>query len=87
MRLPLEAGVQLRGIDTGVGLVPLWRLRSRRVVRGSMPLHVAVVHLDDAGKENGEEGNEEKGEGQKVFAGEVAHKWQPCSTSNDTIVK
>ena len=52
-----------------------------------MPLHVPVVHLNDACKEDGEEGNEEKGEGQKVFAGEVAHKWQPCSTSNDTIVK
>jgi hypothetical protein len=22
-----------------------------------------------------------------VVAGEVAHKWQPCSTSEDTIVK
>ncbi|MDQ1450998.1 MAG: hypothetical protein QOK38_864 [Acidobacteriaceae bacterium] len=52
-----------------------------------MPLHVSVVHLNDAGKENREEGNEENGEGQKVFAGEVAHKWQPCSTSDDTIVK
>jgi hypothetical protein len=22
-----------------------------------------------------------------VVAGEIAHKWQPCSTSDDTIVK
>jgi hypothetical protein len=52
-----------------------------------MPLHVVVVHLNDAGKENREEGNEENGKGQKVVAGEIAHKWQPCSTSDDTIVK
>jgi hypothetical protein len=83
----LEAGVQLRGTDSAVGLVPLCRLRSRRVVRGGMPLHVPVVHLNDAGKENREECNEEYDKGQKVFAGEVAHNWQPCSTSDDTIVK
>ena len=52
-----------------------------------MPLHVVLVHLNDAGKENREEGNEENGKGQKVVAGEIAHKWQPCSTSDDTIVK
>jgi hypothetical protein len=56
-------------------------------VRGGMPLHVAVVHQNDAGKENREERNEENGKGQKVVAGEVAHKWEPCSTSEDTIVK
>jgi hypothetical protein len=52
-----------------------------------MPLHVVLVHLNDAGKENREEGNEENGKGQKVVAEEIAHKWQPCSTSDDTIVK
>jgi hypothetical protein len=52
-----------------------------------MPLHVPAVHANDAGKENGEERDEENGKGQKVFEGEVAHKWQPCSTSGDTIVK
>jgi hypothetical protein len=52
-----------------------------------MPLHVPVVRLNDAGKENREECNEEYDKGQKVFAGEVAHNWQPCSTSDDTIVK
>ena len=52
-----------------------------------MPLHVPVVHLDDTGEENDEEGNEEKGEGKDVLSGEIAHKWQPCSISNDTIVK
>ena len=56
-------------------------------MRSGVSLHVSVVHLNDAGKENREEGNEENGEGQKVFAGEVAHKWEPCSTSDDTIVK
>ena len=52
-----------------------------------MPLHVVLVHLNDACKENREEGNEENGKGQKVVAGEIAHKWEPCSTSDDTIVK
>jgi hypothetical protein len=52
-----------------------------------MPLHVVVVHLNDAGKEYREEGNEENSKGQKVVAGEIAHNWQPCSTSDDTIVK
>jgi len=52
-----------------------------------MALQVPVVHTDDAGEENGEERDEENGIGQKVFVGEVAHKCQPCSTSNDTIVK
>jgi hypothetical protein len=52
-----------------------------------MPLHVVVVHVNDAGKENREEGNEENGKGQKVVVGEITHKWQPCSTSDDTIVK
>jgi hypothetical protein len=52
-----------------------------------MPLHVVLVHLNDAGEENREECNEENGVGQKVVAGEIAHKWQPCSTFDDTIVK
>ena len=52
-----------------------------------MPLHVSVVHLDDTGKEDDEEGDKEKGKGNNVLAGEIAHKWQPCSTSSNTIVK
>jgi hypothetical protein len=56
-------------------------------MRGSVALHVSVVHLNDADKENREECNEEDGKGHKVFAGEVAHSWQPCSTSDDTVVK
>jgi hypothetical protein len=56
-------------------------------VSGGVPLHVPVVHLDHTGKENDEEGNKEKGEGNNVLAGEIAHKWQPCSTADDTIVK
>jgi hypothetical protein len=56
-------------------------------VSGRVALHVSVMHLDHTGKENDEEGNKEKGVGNKVLAGEIAHKWQPCSTSDDTIVK
>jgi hypothetical protein len=56
-------------------------------VSGCVPLHVPVVHLDHTGKESDEEGDKEKGEGNNVLAGEIAHKWQPCSTSHDTIVK
>jgi hypothetical protein len=55
-------------------------------MRGGM-LQVSIVHLDDSDKENGEERNEEKGEGKNVLVGEISHKWQPCSTSDDTIVK
>jgi len=56
-------------------------------VRGRVPLHVAAMHLDHAGKEHGEQGDEQKGEGKYVFVGEISHKWQPCSISNDRIVK
>jgi hypothetical protein len=56
-------------------------------VCGGVPLHVPVVHLDHTGEENGEKGNKEKDEAKNVLAGDVAHKWQPCSTSTDTIVK
>ena len=52
-----------------------------------MSLHVAIVNLDHTGKENGEHDNEEQGEGENVLVGEVAHKWQPCSTAKDRIVK
>jgi hypothetical protein len=52
-----------------------------------MPLHIPVVYLDDTGEEDGKEGDEEKGKGKKVFAGEVAHKCQPCSTAIHRIVK
>lgn len=58
-----------------------------RVVRCSVPLHVAVVYLDHAGKKNGEEGDEQKCKGKYVLAGEVSHKWQPYSASDNTIVK
>jgi hypothetical protein len=56
-------------------------------VRGRVPLHVPVMHLDHAGKERGEEGDKENGKKENVFEGVISHKWQPCSTSNDTIVK
>ena len=52
-----------------------------------MPLQAAIVHLNNTGKENGKERDEENGKGQEMFVGEVAHKCQPCSTSDDTIVK
>jgi hypothetical protein len=52
-----------------------------------MPLHVSLVHLNDASKENREERNEENSKGQNVLVGEVTHKWQPCSTSDNMIVK
>jgi hypothetical protein len=35
---------------------------------GGVPLHVPVVHLDYTGEENGEKGNEEKGEAKNVLA-------------------
>jgi hypothetical protein len=54
---------------------------------GGVPLYVPVVYLYDADEESGKESDEQKGESKKVFAGEVAHKCQPCSTANDTIVK
>jgi hypothetical protein len=56
-------------------------------VRAGVPLDVSVVYLNHAGKENREKRNEENDEGQYVLVGEVAHKWQPCSTSDHTIVK
>ena len=52
-----------------------------------MPLHVPAMHLNHAGKENGEQGNEENDVGKDVLVGEILHKWQPCSISDDTIVK
>jgi hypothetical protein len=52
-------------------------------VRGGVALHVPAMH----GKEHGEQGNKQKGEGKYVLAGEISHKWQPCSTSDDRIVK
>lgn len=63
------------------------RLGSRRIVRGRVPLHAPAVHGNHAGKENGKERDEKKNEAQEMFVGEVAHKCQPCSTSDDTIVK
>jgi hypothetical protein len=56
-------------------------------MRGGVPLHVPVVHLDHADEENRDECNEENDEGEDVLVGEVAHKWQPCSTSDHMIVK
>jgi hypothetical protein len=32
-------------------------------MRGGVPLHVPAMHLDHAGKEHGEEGDKQKGEG------------------------
>jgi hypothetical protein len=62
-------------------------MRRRGVVRRGVPLHIPVVHLHDSGKENGEECNEKYDKGENMLVGEVAHTWQPCSTSKDTIVK
>ena len=62
-------------------------MRRRRVMCRSVALHVAAVHLHHSGKENHEECNEEYDEGENMLVGEVAHKWEPCSTSNHTIVK
>jgi hypothetical protein len=56
-------------------------------VRGRVPLHVPVMHLNYAGKKRSEEGDKENGEKENVFQGVISHKWQPCSTSEDTIVK
>jgi hypothetical protein len=52
-----------------------------------VPLHVPAMHLNHAGKENGEQGNEENDVGKDVLVGEISHKWQPCSTADDTVVK
>ena len=59
----------------------------RRVVCRSVTLHVPAVHLRDSGKENRKECNEEYDEGENMFVGEVTHKWQPCSTAVNTVVK
>ncbi len=56
-------------------------------MRGRVPLHVPVMHLNYAGKKRSEEGDKENGEKENVFQGVISHKWQPCSTSEDTIVK
>jgi hypothetical protein len=56
-------------------------------VRGRVPLNIPVMHLDHAGEERGKEGDKENGKKDYVFEGVISHKWQPCSTSNDTIVK
>ncbi len=56
-------------------------------MRGRVPLHVPVMHLDYAGKERGEERDKENRKKENVFEGVISHKWQPCSTSHDTIVK
>jgi hypothetical protein len=56
-------------------------------VRGGVPLHVPAMHFNHAGKEHGEQGDKQKGEGKYVLAGEISHKWQPCSASDDRIVK
>jgi hypothetical protein len=56
-------------------------------VRGGVPLHVPAMYFDNAGKEHSEQDDEQKGEGKYVLAGEISHKWQPCSTSNGRIVK
>jgi hypothetical protein len=56
-------------------------------MRRSVPLHVPVMHLDHAGEEHSEEGNKENGKKENVLEGVISHRWQPCSTSNDTIVK
>ncbi len=45
------------------------------------------MHLNYAGKKRSEEGDKENGEKENVFQGVISHKWQPWSTSNDTIVK
>jgi hypothetical protein len=55
-------------------------------VCGGVP-HIPVMHLHDTGKKHGEESNKEQRESKYVLEGVVSHKWQPCSTSNDTIVK
>lgn len=56
-------------------------------MRSGVPLHVAVMYLDHAGKENGEECNEQKGKSKYVLVGEVSHKWQTYSASDSPIVK
>ena len=45
------------------------------------------MHCNNTGKENGKERDEKNDKAQEMFVGEVAHKCQPCSTSDDTIVK
>lgn len=45
------------------------------------------MHLDYARKERGKESDKENCEKENVFQGVISHKWQPCSTSEDTIVK
>ena len=56
-------------------------------MRGGVPLHIAVVYLDYAGKENGEEGNKQSCKSNNVLQGEVSHRWQTYSASGSTIVK
>jgi hypothetical protein len=52
-----------------------------------MPLDIAAMHLNHAREECGEQNDKQKGESKDVLVGEISHKWQPCSTSDTTIVK
>jgi hypothetical protein len=52
-----------------------------------MPLDSAAMHLNHAGEEHGEQSDKQKNETKDVLVGEISHKWQPCSTSDTTIVK
>ena len=45
------------------------------------------MHLHDTGKEHGKESNKEQSESEYVLEGVISHKWQTCSTFDDTIVK
>lgn len=52
-----------------------------------MMLQIAIMHLYDTGKENGEQSDKQKGESKYMLQGEVSHKWETCSTFGCTIVK
>ena len=56
-------------------------------MRGRMPLQIAVMHLYDSDEENSEKCDEQKSKSNKVFEGVISHKWQSCSTADNTIVK
>jgi hypothetical protein len=45
------------------------------------------MHLHHPGKQGSEESQEEQSKQENVAAGEISHRWQPCSLTRLTMVK